>query len=282
MNVLDLIADKMSDMSKGQKKIADYILLNIKDAAFMTADVLGEKTLTSESTVVRFAYKLGFSGYSELQKELANSLKQNIDISKTKSRLSLTADDSELMTKVLANDAKNINDTMKMIKNSVFNMAIDLIVNAKKVYIIGLRNSKPLASILDFYLNLYRKNVINITTNATAEIFEQMIHISDEDVVIGISFPDYNIRTLHALEYASEKRASIVTITDSDDSPVSMYSACNLSANCEMTNNIVSMTAPLSVVNALIVALSFVYNDSLNNNLAEINRIVDNFCDVDM
>lgn len=268
-------------MSKSHKRISEYVLMNLKDAAFMTAAGLGDMAGVSESTVVRFAYELGYDGYSSMQKDMAEAVKNNLDLASKAEPINLDKVDRDIFAKVLANDAKNINDTIKLYRDDVFDNALELIVKAKKVYIIGLRNSKPLASILEFYLNLYRDNVINILTNSSSEIFEQMIHISSEDLVIGISFPDYNVRTLHALEFASERQASIITITDSPDSPIGLYSTYNIAAACNMTDNIVSMTAPLSVVNAIIVALGYMYKDNLKDNVNEIGKILDNFCQED-
>ena len=144
---------------------------------------------------------------------------------------------------------------MESIDQQVFELAVDTILNAKRIYVVGIRSCAPLANFLSFYLNLICENVISVHTNSSSEIFEQLIRINEEDVIIGISFPRYSMRTLKALEFASNRKAKVITLTDSVHSPMNLYSSCNLIARSDMASIVDSLVAPLSVINALIVAL---------------------------
>ena len=144
---------------------------------------------------------------------------------------------------------------MEGIDHEAFEMAVDTILNARRVYVVGIRSCAPLASFLSFYLNLICDNVTAVHTNSSSEIFEQLLRIDEEDVIIGISFPRYSMRTLKALEFASNRKAKVITITDSVHSPMNLYSSCNLIARSDMASIVDSLVAPLSVLNALVVAL---------------------------
>ena len=162
---------------------------------------------------------------------------------------------SNILEAVLHSDINNINTTLSSLDSNAFDMAVNTIINAKKVYIIGVRSCAPLAEFLAFYLNMIHDNVVQIHTNGSSEIFEQLIRIGKKDVIIGISFPRYSMRTLKALEFASARNAKVITLTDCIHSPINLYSSCNLIARSDMTSIVDSLVAPLSVINALVVAL---------------------------
>ena len=249
------IEEKYPHLSKGQKRLADYVCKNYDKAVFLTAAKLGEIVGVSESTVVRFAIQLGYKGYPGFQKALEELVRNTLN---SIQRMEVTygrIPQSEILENVLQSDIEKIKMTLAAIDHKAFDLAIDTILNARKIYVIGIRSCAPLAAFLSFYLNLICDDVTTVNTNSSSEIFEQLIRISEKDVIIGISFPRYSMRTLKALEFASNRKAKVITLTDSVHSPMNLYSSCNLIARSDMASIVDSLVAPLSVVNALIVAL---------------------------
>ena len=254
-DLISKINEKYGKMSKGQKLLANYIIDNYDKAVFLTAAKLGEIIGVSESTVVRFATFIGYSGYPEFQQALEAMVRAKLN---TTSRVEITSGGIEqngVLRTVLASDALKIKNTMENIDEAAFASAIDIICNARRIYVVGIRTCAPLAQFLAFYLNMIFDNVINLQTSSTSELFEQMIHINEKDCIIGISFPRYSMRTLKALEFANNRLANVITITDSIHSPMNLYSSCNLIAESDMHAVVDSLVAPLSVINALIVEL---------------------------
>lgn len=249
------IKEKYKKMSKGQRRLADYVCNDYDKAVFLTAAKLGEIVGVSESTVVRFATQLGYKGYPGFQKALEELVRNKLNsiqrMEVTYGRIS----QSEILETVLQSDIDKIKMTLADIDHKAFDLAIDTLLNARRVYVIGIRSCAPLASFLGFYLNLVCDNVSVVDVNSSSEIFEQLIRINEKDVIIGISFPRYSMRTLKALEFASNRKAKVITLTDSIHSPMNLYSSCNLIARSDMASIVDSLVAPLSVVNALVVAL---------------------------
>ena len=267
------IEEKYRDLSKGQKRVAEYVLDNYDKAVFLTAARLGEVVGVSESTVVRFATQLGYKGYPEFQKALEELVRNRLNsiqrMKVTYGRIS----QSQILETVLQSDIEKIKQTLNGIDHSAFNQAIDTILNARKIYVLGIRSCAPLAAFMSFYLNLLCDNVIAVNTNSSSEVFEQLIRIGEEDVIIGISFPRYSQRTLKALEFASKRKAKIITLTDSAHSPINIYSSCNLIARSDMASIVDSLVAPLSVVNALIVALCMKKQEEVIGTLETLEQI---------
>lgn len=267
------IEEKYRDLSKGQKRVAEYVQDNYDKAVFLTAARLGEVVGVSESTVVRFATQLGYKGYPEFQKALEELVRNRLNsiqrMKVTYGRIS----QSQILETVLQSDIEKIKQTLNGIDHSAFNQAIDTILNARKIYVLGIRSCAPLAAFMSFYLNLLCDNVIAVNTNSSSEIFEQLIRIGEEDVIIGISFPRYSQRTLKALEFASKRKAKIITLTDSAHSPINIYSSCNLIARSDMASIVDSLVAPLSVVNALIVALCMKKQEEVIGTLETLEQI---------
>lgn len=267
------IEEKYRDLSKGQKRVAEYVLDNYDKAVFLTAARLGEVVGVSESTVVRFATQLGYKGYPEFQKALEELVRNRLNsiqrMKVTYGRIS----QSQILETVLQSDIEKIKQTLNGIDHSAFNQAIDTILNARKIYVLGIRSCAPLAAFMSFYLNLLCDNVIAVNTNSSSEIFEQLIRIGEGDVIIGISFPRYSQRTLKALEFASKRKAKIITLTDSVHSPINIYSSCNLIARSDMASIVDSLVAPLSVVNALIVALCMKKQEEVIGTLETLEQI---------
>ncbi|MDO4513721.1 MAG: MurR/RpiR family transcriptional regulator [Lachnospiraceae bacterium] len=254
-DIISRINEKYPRMSKSQRAIAAFIEEHYDQAVFMTAAKIGQALGISESTVVRFAASLGYSGYPEFQKELEEWVKDKINSVQKMGVKYAGRTQSEILNSVLSSDIEKIQDTLLTLDPVAFDMAVSIILEAENVYIIGLRSCEPLADFLHFYLNMIRGNVNLIKTTSVTEIFEQMIRIGDRDVIIGISFPRYSMRTLKAMEFANDRNAKVITITDSVHSPMNLYSSCNLCARSDMVSIVDSLVAPLSVINALVVAL---------------------------
>lgn len=242
-------------LSKGQKILATYITDNYDKAVFLTAAKMGQVVGVSESTVVRFATHLGYKGYPEFQKALEEMVRNKLNsiqrMEVTYGRIS----QSHILETVLQSDQEKIKDTLEHIDEYAFELAVDTIIKAKHIYIVGIRSCAPLAAFMAFYFNLMFENVTLLQTNNSSELFEQMVRISKDDVIIGISFPRYSMRTLKAMEFANNRNAKVITLTDSVHSPMNLYSSCNLIARSDMASIVDSLVAPLSVINALIVAL---------------------------
>lgn len=275
--LLKKIDSGYSKFSKGQKKLAEFIKEDYDKAAFLTAAKMGEEVGVSESTVVRFAMALGYDGYPAFQKALGELVRTKLNsiqrMEVTYGRIS----QGEILTSVLQSDIEKIKMTMSMIDHEMFEMAVDTILNAKRVYVVGIRSCAPLANFLSFYLNLICENVVAVSTNSSSEIFEQLIRIGGDDVIIGISFPRYSMRTLKALEFASNRKAKVITLTDSIHSPMNLYSSCNLIARSDMASIVDSLVAPLSVVNALVVALCMKKQNEVIGTLEQLEQIWDEY-----
>lgn len=275
--LLGRIEERYEKMSKGQKRLADYIVQNYDKAVFLTAAKLGKVVGVSESTVVRFATELGYKGYPGFQHALEELVRHKLNsiqrMEVTYGRIS----QSEILASVLQSDIEKIRLTLGAIDQKAFEEAVDTILNARKIFVIGIRSCAPLANFLSFYLNLILDNVVLIHTNSSSEIFEQMIRIDEKDVVIGISFPRYSMRTLKALEFASNRKAKVITLTDSVHSPMTLYSSCNLIARSDMASIVDSLVAPLSVVNALVVALCMKKQNEVIKTLETLEEIWDEY-----
>ena len=262
-DILTAIQDNMSSFSKGQKKIEGFILESYDKAAFMTASRLGKRVGVSESTVVRFASELGYDGYPDMQRSLQKMIRNRLT---TVQRIEVTNDrlgDQDLLSMVLQSDIDKIRQTLEELDRESFNRAVDAIVSARKIYIIGVRSSAAIASFLHFYFNLIFDNVVLVSASTASEIFESLLRVGEGDVVIGVSFPRYSSRTVQAMSFARDRGAATVAITDSEASPLIPISQYLLMARSDMASFVDSLVAPLSLVNALLVAVSQRKNDEL-------------------
>ena len=252
-DILSLISSKMNTFSKGQKLIANYILSSYDKAAFMTASKLGEYVGVSESTVVRFASTLGYAGYPQLQKALQELIRHRLTASQ---RFEMTGDmdQAQVLSKVLKADMQNIRSTIDELDVSVFENTVDLLLRARTIYVMGLRASAPLAQFMAHYLSFIFSNV-TLVTSGVSDVFEQLSRIGEDDVLIGISFPRYSSRTIEAMEYARRHGAQLVAITDGPLSPLHAQADLCLTAKSDMASFVDSLVAPMSLINALIVAL---------------------------
>ena len=276
-DIVTRMNQNFAQMSKSHKKIASYIMDHYDTAVFMTAATLGKEIGISESTVVRFAAGLGYDGYPKFQKALEEWVKSKWNSLQQMGAKYGNSSQSEILTSVIRADMEKMEDTIHNLDPAAFETAVSSILEAKHVYVIGLSSCEPLASFLSFYLSMIRGDVMQLKTTSTTELFEQMIRVSDEDVVIGISFPRYSMRTLKAMEFANDRNAKVITITDSVHSPMNLYSSCNLLARSDMVSIVDSLVAPLSVINALVVALCVKAPEQASKNLKDLEEVWANY-----
>lgn len=260
-------------LSKSHKRIADFILEHYDKAAFMTAATLGKTVDISESTVVRFATQLDYEGYPEFQKGLQEMIKSKLTAIQRMEVTSGRLLDSNILEKVLTSDIDMIRTTLDNISRDSFNSSIEAINHAKKIYIMGVRSSAPLASFIAFYFNMIYDQVELVETTSPSGIFEQIFKITSDDVCIAISFPRYSNQTVNALQFIHSKGAKIVAITDSEFSPIAKFSNYILTAKSDMASFVDSLVAPLSVINALIVAATLGKKDVVMKNFSELESV---------
>ena len=276
-DIISKINDRYARMSKSHKAIAAYITDYYDQAVFMTAAKLGETVGVSESTVVRFASGIGYDGYPEFQEALENWVKDKLNSVQKIGVKYGRSTQSEILSSVLKADIEKIQDTIDHLDGISFEMAVDTILEAETVYVVGIRSCEPLADFLHFYLNMIRGNVVLLKTTSVSEMFEQMIRISEKDAIIGISFPRYSMRTLKAMEFANDRNAKVIAITDSVHSPMNLYSSCNLFARSDMVSIVDSLVAPLSLINALVVALCLKRPEDVKTNLEQLEQVWNNY-----
>lgn len=254
MNLLTLINERMTSFSKGQKLIAHFITEHYDKAAFMTASKLGTTVGVSESTVVRFATELGYDGYPKMQKAMQEMIRDKLTsvqrIEVTKSRMG----GEDVLANVLNQDIEKIRKTIEETSKDDFKNAVKAIAGAKTIYIFAVRSSAALASFLGYYYSLIFENVKVISNYGETEIYEKLFRISEEDVIIGITFPRYSNAAVKAMTFAKRRGAKTVALTDSMTSPLCSLADYVLIAKSDMASVVDSLVAPLSLINALIVA----------------------------
>lgn len=263
--------------SKGQKRIADYILENYEKAAFMTANKLGVNVDVSESTVVRFAVELGYEGYPSMQKALQEMVRNKLTAIQ---RIEVSNDrlaDQDVLSMVMHADAESIRLTMDGLDRDTFDRSVDAIANARKVFIVGIRAASAISEFLGFYLNMTLDNVIVIRVNSFSELFEQIFRIGEQDVMIGISFPRYSKRTVKSMMYAKDQGATTIAITDSEASPLAGLADYTLTARSDMISFVDSLVAPLSLANAIIMAVGRKKGGELTRTFSKLEQIWDEY-----
>ena len=276
-DVLSLLQGQMSTFSKGQKRIASFILDSYDKAAFMTASKLGKTVDVSESTGVRFAAELGYDGYPAMQKALRELIRNKLTAVQRIEVANDRLDKSEVLPAVLHADAENIRLTLEGLDQTSFDQAVRAILSARKIYILGVRSAFSIASFLGFYFNMMFENVVVAHTNSSSELFEQILRIGQGDVLIGVSFPRYSKRTVKAMRYAKDQGATVVAITDSETAPSAQIADHSLLAKSDMASFVDSLVAPLSLVNALIVAVSREKGEELAGTFGRLEQIWDEY-----
>ena len=272
-NLITHIMDRMPGFSKGQKRIAGYILEHYDAAAFMTALHLCETVGVSESTVVRFAAELGFEGYPQLQKAMQEMIRskltsvQRVDVSRTRMT------DEQVLDSVMAYDMANIRQTLEELPREVFYQAADALVGARRVYIFGAGSCRALAIFAAYYLKLLLPEICLLSTSSESEILEEMIRVDERDAIIGLSFPRYSSKAVKTMHFAHSRGAKTIVITDSQLSPIADYANYLLLAHSDMATIVDSLVAPLSIVNALLVAISLKRQEQNRGVLEELESL---------
>ncbi len=272
-NLINRIRKNMSKLSKGQKLIANYILDHYEKAIYLTAAKLGTIVGVSESTVVRFANELGYDGYPKLQEALEELVKSKLTAMQRIEVTTERIDHNNVLRSVLQTDADQIRYTIEHADEEMFQAAVTKIIEAKTIYILGVRSCAGLAGFLAFYFNIIFDNVKLVNTNSVSEMFEIIHRVSPEDVVIGISFPRYSKRILKALEFSNSKDATVVAVTDSFLSPLAKLADYPLVGRSEMISFVDSLVAPMSILNALIVAISLQKKEAITYNLEKLEKV---------
>ena len=270
-NLLQEIHRRMPSLSKGQQRIANFIINSYEQAAFMTAARLGETVGVSESTVVRFAYALGLEGYPALQDRMQEMVLGRLT-SVQRAQLASGLKKNEVFKTVLTTDMNSIRTTMEMADEDQFDQAVDLILKARKVFVLGLRSAMPLAMFLAYYLDYICGNVITFAANIQ-DLRETMVRMNDQDAFICISFPRYSSRTAEAMAYAKSRGAKTIALTDKLDSPIGTMADVVLLAKSDMASFADSLTAPLSVINAIIVAAGLQSEKEVQDHLRELENV---------
>ena len=273
MDILSALEHKFSSFSKGQRTIAQFILKNYDKAAFMTASRLGQTVEVSESTVVRVASQLGYDGYPNMQRALQELVRgkltslQRIQVSRDQMQ------EQDVLTGVMQRDMNSIHTAIESVDRAAFDQVVDRLLTASHIYLMGVRSSAFLAGYLNFYLHLMFKNVTLVQNAAAGEIFEQLSQIGPGDVLVGISFPRYSQMAIHAVEYARDRGADVVAITDGQMSPLYRMATVSLLVRSDMISFVDSMAAPLSLLNALIVAVGRQKNEEVSGTFSQLENV---------
>ena len=276
-DIITLIKEKKDELSKSHKKIAEFIIENPEKSAYMTAAKLSKVADVSEATVVRFAEKLGFSGYPELQKSLLGYAKGKLT---SIQRIELAYEkmgEGSALDRVLKSDIMHIEKTLENIDREQFEKAVNALASAKRIYITGVRSAASLAEFAGFYLHLIFDNVRLIKSTGGDDLFEQIMNVGEGDVFIGISFPRYSKNTIKALEYAKRSNATVIGITDSKSSPVASMSNYCLFAECDTTSFVDSLTAAMSLINALIASVGLKNRELVRTSFERLEKIWDEY-----
>ena len=272
-DILSRIGEMSPGFSKGQKLIASYLLANFERAAYMTASALGKEAGVSESTVVRFAGEIGLSGYPQLQRELQESVRKRLASCQRIVVANERLTGRDVATAVLSADMDNIKYTMDSLDRRSFDAAVQAILEARMIYIIGMRSASYLAEFLNHYLSLVFDNVRLVHTTSGSEIFEQLHALGGDDVMIAVSFPRYSTRIVNAVSFAAERGARVVALTDTKLSPIASGAFAVLEARSDMASFVDSLAAPLSVINALIAAVGMKKQEEVSATLAGLEKV---------
>ena len=276
-DLLQILSDGMTSFSKGQRHIASYILEHYEKAAYLTASRLGALVGVSESTVVRFAIELGFDGYPDFQRALQKMVRSRLTSFQRMEVTNSLIGQGDVLDKVLLSDIDKIRRTMEEIDHASFEAAVEQIVSAEHIYIIGVRSSSSLAGFLNYNFRMIFDNVRFVQTTSGSEMFEQIMQIGERDVMIAISFPRYSTRIINAVEYARSRGADVVALTDSTNSPIAAYASQLLIAHSDMASFVDSLVAPLSIINAMVVAVARKKQDEVSERLRALEEVWDRY-----
>ncbi len=275
--MIEEIKAKYENMTEGQQKIADYLIDNKEEAAFFDLSRLAYEMDMDDTAILDFVSVLGYEGYNSFQQDFAAEINKRNEAPRVVNTEEYRENRANILKDVMIADAKNIAESIHMIDSRIFDMAVSLIEKARKVYIVGIRSCAPLASYLGYYLGLIRDGVEVVTTTDITELYEQLSWMNQKDVLIGISFPRYSLRTMRAMAFANQRRATLISITDNEYSPINMYSACHLCTKSDMITVADSLVAPMSLINALTVALFIRNEEKVTEHLTELDQLWDDY-----
>ena len=272
-DLIERIEASKKSFSKGHRRIAEYIISNYDKAAYMTASVLGVEAGVSESTVVRFAALLGFDGYQQFQKQIREAVRARMTSVQRVAAANHRMDESEVLDRILLEDVDNIRVTLESIDKAAFEKAVDMILSAKNIYILGMRSSSVLADFMSYYFGLLFDNVRLIRPAGGSEIFEHLMKLHKDDVFVAISFPRYTTGVVNATEFASKTGAGVIAITDSLSSPIVPHSDVVLTAKSEMASFADSLVAPMSLINAMITYIGKKKQEEVTDTLGRLENV---------
>ncbi len=276
-DLLKVIRESASTFSKGQKRIAQFIENHYDKAAYMTAATLGQEVGVSESTVVRFALELGFDGYPALQHSIQETVRMRLNSLQRMEMSTKRLAGASVLDAVLSSDIERIKFTAKNIDRDAFDRAVESILSARCIYIIGMRSSSAMAEFLNYYLRYMVEDVRLIRTTSGSEIFEQCLRMGEGDLLIAISFPRYSSRIVNAVDYARQSGAKVIALTDTINSPIARKAHAVLTAQSDMVSFADSLVAPLSIINALLAAVSHKKQDALSATLTKLENAWETF-----
>ena len=276
-DLLKTIDNAMPSLSKGQKTIAVYIREHFDKAAYMTAARLGQEVGISEASVVRFARNLGYDGYPELRRVMQETVRMRLTSLQRMEITSSRMGNTHVLDAVLTSDAEKIKYTLDHIDRDAFDRAVTALLEARTIYIVGMRSGAALADFLSYYLGYMFQNVHLIRTTSGSEIFEQMMRMEKDDVLLAVSFPRYSTRMINAVEYARRTGARVISVTDGNHSPIAQNVYAVLTARSDMASFIDSLVAPLSIINALLAAVAQKKQAELSATLAKLESVWDTF-----
>ena len=276
-DILSCIHNKMSGFSKGQKRIAAYILESYDKAAFQTAGTLGRTVNVSESTVVRFAAELGYDGYPAMQKALQEMVLNRLTAVQRIEVSSERLGEQDILSTILQSDMDKLRVSMECIDRTAFAGAVDALLSARRVYILGVRSSAALAEFFGYYLNYMFEDVRVVTGASESEMFEKIVHVAPQDAVVGISFPRYSTATSKALQYCASAGAQVIALTDCETAPIAQSADYLLTAKSDMVSLVDSLVAPMSLINALIVAVASLRRQEVTKTLDSLERVWDRY-----
>ena len=276
-DILSCIHNKMSGFSKGQKRIAAYILESYDKAAFQTAGTLGRTVNVSESTVVRFAAELGYDGYPAMQMELQEMVLNRLTAVQRIEVSSERLGEQDILSTILQSDMDKLRVSMECIDRTAFAGAVDALLSARRVYILGVRSSAALAEFFGYYLNYMFEDVRVVTGASESEMFEKIVHVAPQDAVVGISFPRYSTATSKALQYCASAGAQVIALTDCETAPIAQSADYLLTAKSDMVSLVDSLVAPMSLINALIVAVASLRRQEVTKTLDSLERVWDRY-----
>jgi len=276
-DILDILQEQQATFSKGQRRIAKYITESYDKAAFMTANRLGKTVGVSESTVVRFAVDLGFDGYPSMQKAMQEMVLNRLTSVQRIEVANNRIGDQDVVSTVIQSDMDKLRQTDEGLNREEFHAAVNAILSAKRIYILGVRSAAPLAEFLGYYLNYMFNNVHVITGCGTSEMFEKIVGVDASDAVVAFSFPRYSSATTKGAQYCRSTGATVIGITDNRESPLGQSSDHVLCAKSDMVSLVDSLVAPLSVVNSLIVAIASKRQKELQRTFESLERIWDQY-----